>query len=114
MEFFRIGETGETIRLRGGTKGEVSDGYLEMYADGKWHLICSDENPFDMGAANVACRQLGYDEGAHGYKIGQNNWADRNLDFRDLVLRIQCNGSEPSLPYCRLTEGKFIFKVEVI
>ena len=44
------------IRLVGGTT--ASEGYVEIYLNGEWGRVCSDNVSDD--AANVICRQLGY------------------------------------------------------
>ena len=44
------------IRLVGGTT--MSEGHVEIYFNGKWGRVCSDNVNDD--AANVICRQLGY------------------------------------------------------
>ena len=41
----------------GGTS--ASEGYVEMYLNGEWGRICSDNMSGDE--ANVICRQLGYE-----------------------------------------------------
>ena len=38
--------------------GILSRGYLQMYLEGEWRHICQDQ--MTVGAANSACRQLGY------------------------------------------------------
>ena len=46
------------IRLVGGTA--VSEGLVQMYLNGEWGRVCS-ENNISSNEANVICRQLGYD-----------------------------------------------------
>ena len=86
----------------------ISKGYLEFKADGAWHLICSDNNPWDEKAASVACRQLGYENGAAFTQLGQVIGESKdflNLDSKDLPLRIGCNGEELDLANCSLSQG---------
>ena len=37
----------------------ASEGYVEIYLNGEWGRVCSDEMGIDE--ANVICKQLGYD-----------------------------------------------------
>ncbi len=78
-----------------GVPGEPSDlrttsGYLEVYYLGEWRAVCDDY--FDMNAANVACRQMGY-SGATSFSSttgGSTFWLDD----------VTCTGSESTLDEC--------------
>ena len=112
FHIYRLGETGETLRLTGSTKN-VFEGYLEWKADGDWYLICSDDSSWNIQAANVACRQIGYQNGAIHTLVGQNNNYPNlrqinleNLNSKDLTLRIRCTGEEPDLAHCQIRAGK--------
>jgi len=37
-----------------------SSGVLEIYIDDQWGNVCGNESQFDKGAADSACRQMGY------------------------------------------------------
>ena len=72
--------------------GEISfsftSGIVQIYYDNEWGNICDDVG-FDLGEANVICRQLGYASAyAHGsassgtlwvncLKVRMNKWMDR-------------------------------------
>ena len=109
--YLRLGETGETLRLTGSTKN-VFEGYLEWKADGDWYLICSDDSSWNIQAANVACRQIGYQNGAIHTSVGQNDHPNfreinlENLNSKDLTLRIRCTGEEPDLAHCQIRAGQ--------
>ena len=106
-----MGETGETLRLTGSTNN-VFEGYLEWKADGDWYLICSDDSSWNIQSANVACRQIGYQNGAIHTVVGQNNHPNfretnlENLNSKDLTLRIRCTGEEPDLAHCQIRAGQ--------
>lgn len=74
--------------------GSAEYGRLEMFYKGGWGTICGNEftnrfsrriAAFSAGAVNVACRQLGYQEG---------------VQIQDLVRVMRCSAEVPlpSLP----------------
>ena len=75
-----------------------------------WQLVCNDDNSWNKQAADVACRQMGYDS-ANFFEIGQNRFADLNkIDsqtstFAD-TLTIQCQGNEDNLDKCKYNENR--------
>ena len=75
-----------------------------------WQLVCNDDNSWNKQAADVACRQMGYDS-ANFFEIGQNRFADLNkIDsqtstFAD-TLTIQCQGNENNLDKCKYNENR--------
>ncbi|KAF5892773.1 lysyl oxidase 2A-like, partial [Clarias magur] len=86
----------EPISLRlSGDKRKHYEGRLEMYYRGEWGTVCDDD--FDMNAAHVACRQLGY-LGAVSWvpsaKYGKGEgtiWLDN----------VHCTGRETSIADCQ-------------
>ena len=73
MLFYRNIESGQKIRLGGGH--DVHAGYLEVKSGGQWQVVCNADASWNMQAATVACRQLGYDLGAKHFDVGQNQLA---------------------------------------
>ncbi|EDV21315.1 uncharacterized protein TRIADDRAFT_30641, partial [Trichoplax adhaerens] len=72
----------------------LSEGRLEIFYQNRWGTICDDK--FDIVAAHIACRQLGYSQAERfkccGY-FGQGNgriWMDN----------LVCHGNESSLHEC--------------
>ena len=78
-----------------------------MLGSSFWHLLCNDDSSFNLQAATVACRQLGYDQGAFHFQNGQSRIADlANVNSRaDVTLRINCRGDESKLSQCTLDPG---------
>ena len=87
--FFRNIDSGQTIRLTAGQAG-VHAGFLEIipFRGGRWQLVCNDDFSWNKQAADVACRQMGYDS-ANIFEIGQNKFADfRKIDSKTKIPRI--------------------------
>ena len=67
-------------------------GRVEVMYDGKWGTVCNTN--WDINAANVVCRQLGFrraeDVGFFGAGSGSI-----------LLDQVNCTGDEPSLSFCR-------------
>ena len=110
MNFRRI-DSGQTIRLSAGKKG-VNEGFLEIvpFKGGRWQLLCNDDRSFNQQAADVACRQMGY-ETANAFKIGQNSFADLNqIDSQTNTnadtLTMRCKGDETNLDQCKYEERR--------
>lgn len=78
----------------GATSGDLrsSSGFVEVFYMGEWRPVCDDG--FDMQAANVACRQLGYSSATSYMRVEGSSstfWLD------DLM----CDGTELRLADCR-------------
>ena len=98
-------------RLRGG--GRPNRGYLELLDEsGRWKLACDpdfDGSGFGMTQANVACRQMGYDEGIRQEGRGGSEWTNgaglRELLFEhkrpNFPVRVKCKGDERLLEDCQ-------------
>ena len=58
---------GGDIRLvsPSGRTESLTAGRLMVFLNGQWGTVCDDF--FDLTDANVACRQLGFDDGAIGF-----------------------------------------------
>ncbi|XP_072045705.1 neurotrypsin-like [Amphiura filiformis] len=85
---------GEKLRLRGGR--DELEGRLEIQYDGRWGTICHDK--FNLDAADVACKQLGFPDGA------EKRW--RNARFgagsgQIWLDNVRCDGTETDLDQCR-------------
>ena len=97
MNIFSQSESGQNLRLIGGEEPRV--GFVQIKTEGQWHLLCNDDSSFNLQAATVACRQLGYDLGAFHFQAGQSRIADINsVNSRDdITLRLNCRGDESTL-----------------
>ncbi|XP_071510747.1 scavenger receptor cysteine-rich domain superfamily protein-like [Diadema antillarum] len=81
------------IRLVGGIY--AGEGRVEVYRGGQWGRVCPNE--WDLQDATVACRQLGYPQGAlSAEKVPKG-------DGPVLLDGLLCDGSESSLFDCPLT-----------
>ncbi len=49
---------------------DLSTGRLEIFINRQWGTVCSDG--FDIADADVACRQLGFHDGAVSYNSASN------------------------------------------
>lgn len=83
----------EDVRLVDGVSN--SSGRIELLINGQWGTVCEDG--WNVGDANVACRQLGYPAAVVTYRyafFGEGSgiiW----------LTNSQCNGSESSLSGCK-------------
>ena len=76
----RCGEDG-AVRLVGGvTMRNMTEGRLEICVGGFWGTVCNDaatgiDDPFDINAAIVVCKQLGFSGRRKLFKINTINAA---------------------------------------
>ncbi|XP_064639450.1 deleted in malignant brain tumors 1 protein-like [Lineus longissimus] len=83
------------IRLSPADSYPKDEGTVEVYRYGRWGVIC--DTGWDMNAAQVVCRQLGFRQAINATKnavFGQGT----GLVFWS---NVQCNGEEPSLAECK-------------
>ena len=89
--------------------GDEVHGYLEVNDNGRWYLICNDDNSWNIKAASVVCNQLGYDQGAKEFGKGLNSKASLGLIDRqtsELMLNINCTGDETKLESCHFKQSR--------
>ena len=97
-------DTQGSLRLRGGNEN-APDGQpiyaLEVLVDGMWSTPCPAG--FNQGAAEVACRQLGYDEGLFRPILPQSVFLVSGLRF-EWEVKVSCDGTETRVIDCPATE----------
>ena len=67
---------------------------MEVYVNGHWSTVC--DNLWDIDAATVVCRQLGYSGAIYGRKGSYYGQGSGRIEI-ELSL---CNGTETSLLQC--------------
>lgn len=72
---------------------------MAIAGDGRWGLICDDQ--FDLKAADVACRHLGYSLGAAQVKRHTLPSTLVGSDHTFLLDDIECTGTEQKLVECK-------------
>ncbi len=80
--------------------------YVEIFHRDEWRVLCDPNSRWRLQEANVACRQLGYEDGAAHFDHGNNT---RLGDLRHLlsvnheimaVEEVECRGEEANLDAC--------------
>lgn len=93
--------SGQILRLRGGRGPSL--GFVELFINENWHLLCDDTKSFDDQEATVACRQLGFLQGAIHYAHGNSTVGDLQSLFASnkiLNSEVSCKGEETDLTSC--------------
>ncbi|XP_059142661.1 serine protease svh-1-like [Physella acuta] len=86
-----------SIRLRS-SKESLSSGLVEVYRAGRWGYVCDDN--WDLQDGNVACRQLGFINGAE-FAGGEEQPRKKKRKPLEFVLdNVQCSGQERTLQAC--------------
>ena len=90
-------EDGDARLVNGATPNE---GRLEMYYDGQWGTFCDDYWTDDD--ADVACRQLGYEQGSvpNGGRFLQSHFGAADEGVPIWLDNLVCNGDEAGLMDC--------------
>nr|AML23866.1 ixominogen [Ixodes ricinus] len=89
------------VRLRGGASelAAASEGRVEVQVHGQWGLVCDDH--WDIDAANVVCRELGFPLGAFEATLGSQHGAGADGESLPIFMDdVQCTGNETSLSQC--------------
>ncbi|XP_073985789.1 uncharacterized protein isoform X2 [Rhodnius prolixus] len=76
-----------------------NEGTIQVFGNGRWGLICDDQ--FDLKAADVACRHLGYSLGAAQVKRHTLPSTLVGSDHTFLLDDIECTGTEQKLVECK-------------
>lgn len=77
----------------GGQSGK--SGRVEVQYAGAWGTVC--DHGWDLNAANVVCRQLGYRRAESANCCPRFGAGTGHI----LLDEVRCNGNEPSLSFCR-------------
>ena len=83
------------IQLIGGKR--ANEGRVDLFQNGRWGWTVCDDNKWDMNAAKVVCRSLGYDvtiatTSQHFLLAGNSN--------QNMLSEVTCTGTESSLQEC--------------
>ena len=92
----------QMMRLRHGRDPSV--GYLELFSGKEWFFLCDQSRSWDIQEATVACRQMGYEDGAIHTTHGNSSLGDLQAvflnDFRSINMELKCKGDERELRSC--------------
>ncbi|XP_038072278.1 uncharacterized protein LOC119740886 isoform X2 [Patiria miniata] len=99
-----------SVRLRDGLTS--AEGLVEVFIDGGWLSICSPAflpgTGWDLSAANVVCRQLGFAGALHTLTMDGGYFFDVSLS------RLHCEGDERSIFDCDFSvESSFCYPEEI-
>ena len=83
-----------------GALRQDSHGYLEIFIDNQWGLVCHDAN-WDRTDAIVVCRQLGFTDEARVQLLGNTSKGSGQI----VASEVSCEGSEQVLIDCQMTSG---------
>uniref|UniRef100_A0A3B4BX72 Lysyl oxidase homolog n=1 Tax=Pygocentrus nattereri TaxID=42514 RepID=A0A3B4BX72_PYGNA len=83
------------IQLRlAGEKRKHNEGRLEVLYEGEWGTVCDDD--FNIHAAQVVCRELGYSEAVSWAPSAKYGKGDGRIWFDN----VHCTGKEKTLAQC--------------
>ena len=93
--------SGQLLRLSGGRRQNV--GFLEIFTDNEWTLVCDQDEVWNFQASNVACSQLGYGGAIHE-ALGNSTLGDLDslLNTSYSSLAVNCKGDEKDLSHCNM------------
>ena len=74
--------------------GAANEGRVEIWYFDQWHTVCDDS--WSIADANVACRQLGYQEAAQAHPRAYFGQGSGEI----LLDNLNCTGTERSLLQC--------------
>lgn len=88
------------MRLAADDLERTNCGLVQVKAYDQWGYVC--ENSFDMAAASVLCRELGFGLGAAEIRTSTMSLADANVSLHNAYMMdgLKCNGTEKALKDC--------------
>lgn len=92
---------GYEVRLSSDS-GKKHEGRVEVKVFDVWGYVCDDK--FDIKAANVLCKELGFEMGAAELRLGSQYAPSASLTDGDETIfimdEVECSGNETSLKDC--------------
>lgn len=85
------------VRLVSPDPDRSDRGRVEIFVRGEWGTVCDDL--FDIKAATVVCRQLGFARALRVAKPGEMGRVATNLLI--LLDDVECEGTERTLLHCK-------------